>query len=186
HARRPSWPHPRPLHDALPISTASRSPWSTTVRTKRPARPVRSSKNGTGNRWTGTATTSASAAHASATTPSASPPVASGGPAAARRRTTVPPTVWAVTAASLRTAAGVGRGNCHRLAPATRHDTHLALLAPEPTYLPEDRPDMPARAALEAGQDLRDVAAKYPAASHVWALLAREALSEQDPVAAYA
>ncbi|HLV04758.1 MAG TPA: DUF3151 domain-containing protein [Actinomycetaceae bacterium] len=63
---------------------------------------------------------------------------------------------------------------------------HKNLLGPEPTYLPEDHPDMPARAALEAGQDLRDVAAKYPAASHVWALLAREALSEQDPVAAYA
>src|SRR5690625_6165 len=167
-------------------TTASRSPWSTTVRTKRPARPVRSSKNGTGNRWTGTATTSASAAHASATTSSASPPVASGGPAAARRRTTVPPTVWTVTAASLRTAAGVGEGNFHRLAPATLNDMHKNLLGPEPTYLPEDHPDMPARAALEAGQDLRDVAAKYPAASHVWALLAREALSEQDPVAAYA
>ncbi len=63
---------------------------------------------------------------------------------------------------------------------------HKNLLGPEPTYLPEDHPDMPARAALEAGQDLRDVAAKDPAASHVWALLAREALSEQDPVAAYA
>lgn len=63
---------------------------------------------------------------------------------------------------------------------------HKNLLGPEPTYLPDDHPDMSARVALEKGDDLRDVAARFPASSHAWALLARESMSEEDPVAAYA
>jgi len=63
---------------------------------------------------------------------------------------------------------------------------HKNLLGPEPTYLPEDHPDLAARAAVEKGEDLRAVAARLPAASWAWAELAREALDEQDPVAAYA
>lgn len=60
------------------------------------------------------------------------------------------------------------------------------LLGPDPTYLPADHPDMAARAALEDGKALREVAGALPAASHAWALLAQESLAENDPVAAYA
>lgn len=60
------------------------------------------------------------------------------------------------------------------------------LLGPDPTYLPADHPDMAARAALAEGGELREVAARFPAASHAWALLARESLVAGDPVAAYA
>lgn len=45
---------------------------------------------------------------------------------------------------------------------------------------------MAARAALAQGRDLREVAARFPAASYAWGLLARESLDEGDPVAAYA
>ena len=60
------------------------------------------------------------------------------------------------------------------------------LLGPDPTYLPDDHPDMAAREALESGDTPREVAARLPAASYPWELLAREAMSEEDPVAAYA
>ncbi|MFV0426207.1 MAG: DUF3151 domain-containing protein [Beutenbergiaceae bacterium] len=60
------------------------------------------------------------------------------------------------------------------------------LLAPDPTYLPDDHPDMTARALLDNGADVRDVAAQLPAASYAWAVLARQALADADPVAAYA
>lgn len=60
------------------------------------------------------------------------------------------------------------------------------LLGPDPTYLPDDHPDMAARAAVERGDDPRDVAARLPASSYAWAELARAALDEKDPVAAYA
>ncbi|QOR70258.1 DUF3151 family protein [Ruania alkalisoli] len=63
---------------------------------------------------------------------------------------------------------------------------HANLLGPEPTRLPEDHPDMAARAAIGEGTSLRDVAARYPAASYAWAMLARESLAAADPVAAYA
>ena len=60
------------------------------------------------------------------------------------------------------------------------------LLEPDPTYLPDDHPDMAAREALAQEADLRDVAARFPAASYAWGLLARESLEADDPVAAYA
>lgn len=60
------------------------------------------------------------------------------------------------------------------------------LLGPEPTRLPEDHPDMAARAALEEGVELREVAARFPAASYPWGLLARASLAAGDPVSAYA
>ncbi|MGC5628659.1 DUF3151 domain-containing protein [Georgenia sp. Z1344] len=59
------------------------------------------------------------------------------------------------------------------------------LLAPDPVRLPEDGPDAPARAALDAGTDAREVAAAHPASSLAWATLSRAALAD-DPVAAYA
>jgi len=60
------------------------------------------------------------------------------------------------------------------------------LGGPEPTYLPDDHPDVPARSAVSAGTDPAQVAAEYPAASYPWALLARAALQADEPVAAYA
>ncbi|MBZ2198351.1 DUF3151 domain-containing protein [Occultella gossypii] len=60
------------------------------------------------------------------------------------------------------------------------------LGGPAPTLLPADHPDVAARAALAGGEDLRTVAARLPAASYAWGLLAREALAGNDPVAAYA
>jgi len=60
------------------------------------------------------------------------------------------------------------------------------LLEPDPILLPEDHPDVPARAALDAGEDPRAVAARYPAASLAWARLARTSFDAGDPIAAYA
>ena len=64
------------------------------------------------------------------------------------------------------------------------------LNGPDPVLLPADHPDTAARAALEAGADLRDVVRQQPASSYVWALLAEQALAPDggapDPVAAYA
>lgn len=60
------------------------------------------------------------------------------------------------------------------------------LLGPEPTLLPDDHPDVAARAALDGGADLREVAGQYPAASYAWGMLAREALEAGDAVGGYA
>ena len=60
------------------------------------------------------------------------------------------------------------------------------LLGPEPTYLPADHPDMAARAALDEGVELPEVAARFPAASYAWGLLARASLAAGDAVTAYA
>lgn len=57
------------------------------------------------------------------------------------------------------------------------------LLGPEPTRLPE-RPD--AQAALDAGTDPTEVAARYPDFSAAWGALAERALAGGEPVAAYA
>lgn len=70
--------------------------------------------------------------------------------------------------------------------PAVHNGCVTNLLGPEPTLLPDDHPDVPARAALDAGESLRDVAARFPAASYAWGRLAQEALAAGDPVAAYA
>lgn len=60
------------------------------------------------------------------------------------------------------------------------------LLGPEPTHLPEDHPDMAARTALDEGVELHEVAARFPAASYPWGLLARASLAAGDSVSAYA
>lgn len=60
---------------------------------------------------------------------------------------------------------------------------HQDLLGgPPPTHLPED----PAVADLDAGMDLRDVAAHHPTSSLAWALLADEAWSEGKVIESYA
>lgn len=64
------------------------------------------------------------------------------------------------------------------------------LGGPAPTRLPDDHPDVPARAAVAAGLDVRDAVRDHPASSYLWALLAEESLRPQggaaDAVAAYA
>jgi hypothetical protein len=53
---------------------------------------------------------------------------------------------------------------------------------PAPTHLPED----PATEALRSGQDLTDVAARFPSSSAAWAALAERAFGQGEVVAAYA
>jgi hypothetical protein len=61
--------------------------------------------------------------------------------------------------------------------------THNLFGGPEPTLLP-DRPEP--QAALAAGADPTELAAKYPDFSAAWATLAEQALADGRPVAAYA
>ncbi len=60
-------------------------------------------------------------------------------------------------------------------------------LLPEPpaTLLPTDEPAAAALAVVSPGHEA-DVAARFPASSAAWASLARRALDDGDPVAAYA
>lgn len=58
------------------------------------------------------------------------------------------------------------------------------LLEPEPTLLPDDHADAAAR--REVDRSSSDVAARHPASSYAWAVLAEEALADSDPVTAYA
>ena len=44
-------------------------------------------------------------------------------------------------------------------------------LGPQPTYLPEDHPDVDAKKRIDAGEEPIDVAAALPASSLVWAYL---------------
>ncbi|CAN7201136.1 DUF3151 domain-containing protein [Mycolicibacterium frederiksbergense] len=57
------------------------------------------------------------------------------------------------------------------------------LLGPDPTLLPGDTE---AEGELEAGEKAAIVAAAHPSASVAWATLAEQALTEDQPVAAYA
>lgn len=59
-------------------------------------------------------------------------------------------------------------------------------LGPQPTYLPDDHPDVPAKARLEAGDEPLDVASAYPASCLAWAELADEAFDEGRMVDSYA
>lgn len=68
-------------------------------------------------------------------------------------------------------------------------ESHHDLIAPEPTLLPADHPDVPARAALAAGEDAVSVLVRHPASSYVWAAFSRGALAtgtDEGAVAAYA
>lgn len=63
------------------------------------------------------------------------------------------------------------------------------LGGPPPTLLPSDHPDVPARAALADGADVRQIVPQHPAACLLWALLAESELTRPegpDPIAAYA
>ena len=57
------------------------------------------------------------------------------------------------------------------------------LLGPDPVLLPGDTE---AEGELEAGENAAIVAAAHPSASVAWATLAEQALTEDQPVAAYA
>ncbi|GAA1336829.1 DUF3151 domain-containing protein [Arthrobacter roseus] len=57
------------------------------------------------------------------------------------------------------------------------------LMEPDATYLPEE-PDVVSR--LEAGDEALDLAAKFPASSLVWGILAEEAYAEGRVVESYA
>ena len=59
-------------------------------------------------------------------------------------------------------------------------------LGPQPTYLPDDHPDVDARKRIDAGEEPIDVAAALPASSLAWAELADEAHQEGRLVDAYA
>lgn len=59
-------------------------------------------------------------------------------------------------------------------------------LGPQPTYLPDDHPDVEARKRIEAGAEPIDIAADLPASSLAWAALADEAFSEGRLVDSYA
>jgi hypothetical protein len=62
-------------------------------------------------------------------------------------------------------------------------DADNLLAGPPPTLLPAD-PE-PAR-SLDGGLDPRAVARSHPSSSLVWAVLAEDAMSADDPVASYA
>ena len=59
-------------------------------------------------------------------------------------------------------------------------------LGPQPTYLPDDHPDVEAKQRIDAGEEPIDVAAALPASSLAWAELADEAHQEGRLVDAYA
>ncbi|MEY8569600.1 DUF3151 domain-containing protein [Brevibacterium linens] len=59
-------------------------------------------------------------------------------------------------------------------------------LGPQPTYLPDDHPDVDARKRIDSGEEPIDVAATLPASSLAWAELADEAHKEGRLVDAYA
>lgn len=59
-------------------------------------------------------------------------------------------------------------------------------LGPQPTYLPDDNPDVEAAKRLEGGEEPVDVAHDLPASSLAWALLANEAFEEGRRVDSYA
>ncbi|GAA4283352.1 DUF3151 domain-containing protein [Brevibacterium daeguense] len=59
-------------------------------------------------------------------------------------------------------------------------------LGPQPTYLPDDHPDVEAKRRLDAGEEALDVAHDLPASSLAWAILANEAFDEGRLVDSYA
>lgn len=59
-------------------------------------------------------------------------------------------------------------------------------LGPQPTYLPEDHPDVEVARRLDAGEEAIDVVADAPDSSLAWAVLADEAFDEGRTVDSYA
>lgn len=59
-------------------------------------------------------------------------------------------------------------------------------LGPQPTYLPDDHPDVEAASRIEAGEEPLDVAHDLPASSLAWVLLSNEAFHEGRTVDSYA
>lgn len=59
-------------------------------------------------------------------------------------------------------------------------------LGPQPTYLPDDHPDVEAARRLDSGEEALDIVAALPSSSLAWATLADEAFDEGRLVDAYA
>lgn len=59
-------------------------------------------------------------------------------------------------------------------------------LGPQPTFLPDDHPDVEAKRRLDAGEEALDIVADLPASSLAWAVLADEAHGEGRMVDSYA
>ena len=59
-------------------------------------------------------------------------------------------------------------------------------LGPQPTFLPDDHPDVEAKRRLDAGEEALDIVADLPASSLAWAVLADEARGEGRMVDSYA
>lgn len=70
--------------------------------------------------------------------------------------------------------------------PAHIGNLDAGQLGPQPTYLPDDHPDVEAKTRLDAGEEALDVAAALPACSLAWAILANEARQEGRLVDSYA
>lgn len=60
------------------------------------------------------------------------------------------------------------------------------LLGIPPTLLPEDHPDVEVASALADFGDPRELAGTYPSSCLAWAVLAQDALSDNDAISAYA
>ncbi|MCQ9368065.1 DUF3151 domain-containing protein [Brevibacterium sp. 50QC2O2] len=70
--------------------------------------------------------------------------------------------------------------------PSLIGDLDAKQLGPQPTYLPDDHPDVEAAKRLEGGEEPIDVAHDLPASCLAWALLADEAFEEGRRVDSYA
>ena len=70
--------------------------------------------------------------------------------------------------------------------PAHIGNLDASQLGPQPTYLPDDHPDVEARRRLDAGEEPTDVAHDLPASCLAWAELSDEAFSEGRLVDSYA
>ncbi|WP_349829264.1 DUF3151 domain-containing protein [Brevibacterium litoralis] len=70
--------------------------------------------------------------------------------------------------------------------PAHIGNLNAGQLGPQPTFLPEDHPDVEARARMEAGEEALDVVRDLPASCLAWAVLADEAFTEGRQVESYA
>lgn len=80
---------------------------------------------------------------------------------------------------------------CEGMSQNLGHPSHIgnldaAQLGPQPTYLPDDHPDVDAKCRLDAGDEPIDVASVLPSSSLAWAELSDEAFDEGRTVDSYA
>ncbi|WGW12322.1 DUF3151 domain-containing protein [Saxibacter everestensis] len=70
--------------------------------------------------------------------------------------------------------------------PSMLGNLDASSLGPQPTYLPDDHPDVEVAVRLNAGEEALDIAASLPASCLAWAVLADEAYAEGRLVDSYA